>query len=89
MTKRETRVVNAFLNCVKSGEFTADYATVLIEDTQKYGWLSDDAKDYFYDELEKWEEEKIQPEPEQTFEPEPNDESVEQEEPVEEEPAGE
>ena len=37
MTKRETRVVNAFLNCVKSGEFTADYATVLIEDTQKYG----------------------------------------------------
>ena len=71
MTKRENRVVNAFLNCVKSGEFTADYATVLIEDTQKYGWLSDEAKEYFYEELDKWEEEQIQPEPEPTPEPEP------------------
>ena len=60
MTKRETRVITAFLNCVKSGEFTEDYAIVLIEDTQKYGWLSNEAKDYFYEELEK-----LHPEPEE------------------------
>ena len=60
MTKRETRVITAFLNCVKSGEFTEDYAIVLIEDTQKYGWLSNEAKDYFYEELDK-----MHPEPEE------------------------
>lgn len=51
MTKRETRVINAFLNCIAHGEFTEEYAIVLIEDTSKYGWLSDTAKDYFYDHL--------------------------------------
>lgn len=53
MTKREQRVINAFLNCVKHGEYTADYAITLIEDNQRYGWLSDNAKDYFYEELDK------------------------------------
>ena len=69
MTKRETRVIAAFLNCVKSGEFTEDYAIVLIEDTQKYGWLSNEAKDYFYEELEKLHPEP-EPEPEEPEEPE-------------------
>ena len=49
MTKRESRVINAFINCVKRGEYTLDYAITLIEDTQRYGWLSDAAKEYFYD----------------------------------------
>ena len=53
MTEREQRVINAFLNCVKHGEYTADYAITLIEDNQRYGWLSDNAKDYFYEELDK------------------------------------
>lgn len=53
MTKREKRVINAFLNCIKHGEYTADYAITLIEDNQRYGWLSDNAKDYFYEELDK------------------------------------
>lgn len=48
MTKRETRVINAFINCVKSGEFTPDYAITLIEDNQRYGWLSEEAKEVFY-----------------------------------------
>ena len=48
MTKRETRVINAFINCVKSGEYSFDYAVLLIEDNQKYGWLSDEAKEGFY-----------------------------------------
>lgn len=53
MTKREQRVINAFLNCVKHGEYTADYAVTLIEDNQRYGWLSETAKGYFYEELDK------------------------------------
>lgn len=53
MTKREKRVINAFLNCIKRGEYTADYAITLIEDNERYGWLSDTAKDYFYEELDK------------------------------------
>lgn len=51
MTKREQRVIKAFLSCVESGEFTVEYAIVLIEDQSKYGWLSDTAKEYFYDHL--------------------------------------
>lgn len=68
MTKREQRVISAFLNCIKHGEYTEDYAITLIEDNQRYGWLSDAAKDYFYEELDK-----LHPQPE----PEPEtDESL-------------
>lgn len=56
MTKREQRVINAFISCVKSGEFTLDYAMILIEDTQRYGWLSETAKDTFYEAFETDEE---------------------------------
>lgn len=52
MTKREQRVINAFCNCVRSGEFTADYAITLIEDRQRYGWLSEAAYNAFYDFLD-------------------------------------
>lgn len=68
MTKREIRLINAFLDCVKHGEFSESYAITLIEDNQRYGWLSEAAKDYFYEELDK-----MHPAPEQ--EPE-FDESV-------------
>jgi hypothetical protein len=49
MTRRESRVINAFINCVRRREYTLDYAITLIEDNQRYGWLSEDAKEYFYD----------------------------------------
>lgn len=49
MTRREKRVISAFINCVKSGEYTLDYAIILIEDNSKYGWLSEAAKEAFYD----------------------------------------
>jgi hypothetical protein len=62
MTKRESRVINAFINCVERGEYTLDYAITLIEDTQRYGWLSDAAKEYFY---AAFEEEEPEPEPEE------------------------
>ena len=52
MTKREKRVINAFVNCVNRGEFTFDYAITLIEDTDKYGYLTDEAKEMFYAEFE-------------------------------------
>lgn len=52
MTKREQRVINAFITCVKSEEFTVEYAVILIEDNQRYGWLSDAAKNVFYDAIE-------------------------------------
>lgn len=52
MTKRETRVIDAFIRCVRSGEFTEDYAIVLIENNRAYGWLSDAAKEAFYAELD-------------------------------------
>ena len=51
MTKREQRVINAFLNCIAAGEYSVDYAITLIEDNQRYGWLSEAAKEYFYDHL--------------------------------------
>lgn len=68
MTKREQRVISAFLNCIRHGEYTEDYAITLIEDNQRYGWLSEAAKDYFYEELDK-----LHPEPEPELE---SDESV-------------
>lgn len=55
MTRREQRVVDAFINCIKHGEYTVDYAITLIEDNARYGWMSDTAKEEFYrriDELE-------------------------------------
>lgn len=52
MTKREQRVINAFLNCINHGEYTVDYAIILIEDNARYGWLSETAKDYFYEQLD-------------------------------------
>ena len=53
LTKRENRVIQAFLNCIKHGEYSEDYAITLIEDNQRYGWLSEMAKDYFYEELDR------------------------------------
>ena len=52
MTKREIRVINAFLNCIAHGEYTVDYAITLIEDNQRYGWLSENAKNTFYEAFE-------------------------------------
>ena len=61
MTKREKRVITAFLNCIAHGEYTVDYAITLIEDNQRYGWLSDSAKDYFYEQIEPEEEPEEEP----------------------------
>ena len=52
MNQREQRVVRAFINCVKNKEYSLDYATLLIEDDERYGWLSDYAKEQFYSEFE-------------------------------------
>ena len=52
MSKREERVINAFINCVKNGEFTFDYAITLIENNEKYGYLTEEAKEVFYNAFE-------------------------------------
>lgn len=52
MSKREERVIRAFINCVRSGEYSFDYAITLIENTERYGYLSDEAKEKFYAEFE-------------------------------------
>ena len=72
MTKRETRVINAFINCVKTGEYTLDYAILLIEDNRSYGWLSEEAKEVFYAAVdpEPEPEEDLIEEPEETTTPE-------------------
>lgn len=65
MSRREKRLINAFLNCIAHGEYSVDYAITLIEDNQRYGWLSDTAKDYFYEKLDE-----MYPEPEEETESE-------------------
>lgn len=54
MTKRMKRVVDAFVNCIKHGEFSVDYADVLISDQSKYGWLNDAALDYYEEQTEQF-----------------------------------
>ena len=52
MSKREKRVIDAFVNCIAHGEFSIDYADVLIADHSKYGWLSEDALEYYEEQTE-------------------------------------
>ena len=57
MKKREKRVIDAFVNCIKHGEFSIDYADVLISDQSKYGWLSEAALDYYEEQTAQFREE--------------------------------
>ena len=52
LSRREKRVIRAFVNCVKAGEYTLDYAITLLEDNERYGWLSEEAEEVFYAEFE-------------------------------------
>lgn len=56
MNKREERVIRAFVNCVKNGQYSFDYAVTLIENNEKYGYLTEEAKEIFYSECEKGEQ---------------------------------
>ena len=56
MKKREKRVIDAFVNCIKHGEFSVDYADVLIADQSKYGWLSEQALDFYEEQTEQFRE---------------------------------
>ena len=48
MTKREQRVITAFINCVENNEYSLDYATTIMERQDTYGYLTEQAKDVFY-----------------------------------------
>lgn len=66
MKKREKRVIDAFVNCIKHGEFSVDYADVLIADNSKYGWLSEAALDYYEQQTEQFrEQEEVEEEAEE------------------------
>lgn len=54
MSKREKRVIDAFVNCIAHGEFSIDYADVLIADQSKYGWLSEAALEYYEQQTEQF-----------------------------------
>ena len=60
MTKRMKRVIEAFVNCIKHGEFSVDYADVLISDQSKYGWLNEAALDYYEELTEEFREQEIE-----------------------------
>lgn len=60
MKKREKRVIDAFVNCIKHGEFSVDYADVLIADQSKYGWLSEQALEYYEEQTAQFREEEIE-----------------------------
>ena len=64
MSKREQRVINAFVNCVRSGQYSFDYAVTLIENNERYGYLSEEAKELFYSEFEATAEEPTEAETE-------------------------
>ena len=51
MSKRAQRIINAFIKCVTEGVFTFSYAVTLIEDQSKYGYLTDEDKENFYNSL--------------------------------------
>lgn len=53
MTRREKRVIEAFINVVKSGQYSYDEAVTIMEDAQSYPYLTDEAKEVFYAEFEK------------------------------------
>ena len=48
MSKRELSVIKAFINVVKTGEYTFDYAWIMMNDNERYGYLTDEAKELFY-----------------------------------------
>lgn len=56
MPKRMKRTIDAFVNCIKHGEFSVDYADVLIADQSKYGWLSEAALEYYEEQTEQFRE---------------------------------
>ncbi len=56
LRKKDKRVVDAFVNCIKHGEFSVDYADVLIADQSKYGWLSEQALEYYEEQTEQFRE---------------------------------
>lgn len=60
LKRREKRVIDAFVNCIAHGEFTIDYADVLIADQSKYGWLSEQALDYYEEQTEKFRSEEVE-----------------------------
>ena len=54
MSRKEKRTIDAFVNCIRHGEFSIDYADVLIADQQRYGWLGEAALEYYDEQTEQF-----------------------------------
>ena len=92
LQKREERVIRMFKRCVERESITAEYAMILIENSQAYGWMSAEAREEFGEWIDAFIEardgtEIEEPEtPEETEDPEEAEETAE--EPAEEPEAG-
>ena len=61
MTSKEARIIKAFKSAVTSGQYEPWYATLLMMDTQRFGWISESVKEEFYDWLDEYEESHAEP----------------------------
>ena len=48
LTLRQKSVIDAFINVVKAGERSYDYAITMLEDEKSFGYLTEEAKEVFY-----------------------------------------
>jgi len=55
--ERNQRVIEAFINCVQRGVYQYDYAVTLLEDSQRYPYLTDEDKELFYETVSETEDE--------------------------------
>ena len=60
MTKREKRIVDALVNCVRRGEFTIDYADLRAYDITAYH-LSGSAVDYYEEQTAQFRPVEVEP----------------------------
>ena len=52
MTEREHMVVEAFLRAYRDGDWTYTYIVLALEDDERFGWMSDEAKQAVYKGIE-------------------------------------
>lgn len=46
MTEREKRLAEAMIEAVAQGDYLPRYVVIALEDSTRYGWVSQEAKEY-------------------------------------------
>lgn len=88
LQKREARVIRMFKRCVERESITAEYAMILIENSQAYGWMSAETREEFGEWIDAFIEARDGTEIEEPETPEETEDPEEAEEPAEEPEAG-